>query len=437
MKSRRLPRQLLPAVVMGIALAAAGGLRPVEAEGPRPVSPGRLDSFTLASGRCPTFSWTATEGARGYEIVVQALAEAGWSETTPPAPVVRTVVPGGASSWTPARSDCLEPGGHYAWLVRALGAGAGDPWSEPSFFSVVRAPSADELADALAVVRRHEATRELDEEPAAASSVPDATPAWQSAGGRRSAPRLGARAVGGGPTAPGRPASGTQGSIPIPAPSFHIDTSSGVALHGSAAGGSYSLVGAAAPAGTDAAGTTVRIVAGGGDGTGSGGEVEISAGVGGAKPAGGGGIGISAGDAGAGSDGDGGSVTMSPGAGDGTGMDGVISLGGRSVLVPGFFSVTECCDGNPTQATITPDATYMEVSCNDPDSCGFDIDEAGALPGQLLVLVNAGSFHFVVHHPAGATHLPGATDATLDPNDSLTLIYATDRWVGTALSDNS
>ena len=113
------------------------------------VSPGESDRAVAIAGRCPTFSWAPAAGATGYELTVFELPEPPGAE---PTLVFRRVL-AAATSWTPPLHDCLRPGQSYAWAVRGLGDGD-SAWSPPRRFTVGIAPSEEEIASALEVLRR-------------------------------------------------------------------------------------------------------------------------------------------------------------------------------------------------------------------------------------------------------------------------------------------
>lgn len=135
----------VPMLCVGAAFAfhaAAVSAQPAAfPPGLQPVSPG---SFTQAppAAACPGFSWAAKPGAVAYELAVHELegrAQLG------PTPVLRAIVPGAATSWTPSLSECLEPGASYMWFVREVGP-AGDPvggWSDGMGFTVAGSAPAD------------------------------------------------------------------------------------------------------------------------------------------------------------------------------------------------------------------------------------------------------------------------------------------------------
>lgn len=142
---RRIPLTFSVALVAGLAWQPAGAALVA-------VSPGETDRIVQAASGCPTFSWSASPGATGYELAVLRL-----DRGEEPELVWRREVEGSATSWSPSRSECLAAGGRYAWTVRALGADAAaadSEWAAVRRFEVAAAPGADELAAALATLER-------------------------------------------------------------------------------------------------------------------------------------------------------------------------------------------------------------------------------------------------------------------------------------------
>ena len=88
-----------------VLLLFAGALPAQGAGLPQPVSPGAATAGAVAELRCPTFSWSGIEGARGYELAVFRVPQAPGAE---PIMVTRATVSGDARSWTPALDQCLE-----------------------------------------------------------------------------------------------------------------------------------------------------------------------------------------------------------------------------------------------------------------------------------------------------------------------------------------
>jgi hypothetical protein len=172
--------------LVGLLLAAVtAGAQPAAT----PVSPGDAREALAIEGRCPTLSWSPAPGSSGTELALYEL-EPGDAAAAPRLALHRRF-PGGASSFTPGRAECLEPGREYAWLVRALtrDESTGDPaaaspdaasWSSPFRFRVAALPSEAELAAALATLDRwREPTR--DPGGSSAAALPDGSDLRRSA----------------------------------------------------------------------------------------------------------------------------------------------------------------------------------------------------------------------------------------------------------------
>lgn len=142
----------------GLAWLALAPAIAVAGTDPVTVSPGAPDRVAPIAGRCPTFSWTAPEGAVGQELVVFRAAAADL-EIDRAAPVLEAELPGPASAWTPELAGCLDPGGVYAWTVRADFEDGASAWADARLFSVPAVPSPEELEGALDIVKRYLASR--------------------------------------------------------------------------------------------------------------------------------------------------------------------------------------------------------------------------------------------------------------------------------------
>jgi hypothetical protein len=110
-----------------------------------PVSPGGPDGYAMTNQACPTFSWSAAEGATGYRIEVY--------ETGPDTsalyrdlmrqmarPVISSEISSPALAWTPSSGECLERGVNYVWFVQAVASNGEGPWSEGKVFSIDSLP---------------------------------------------------------------------------------------------------------------------------------------------------------------------------------------------------------------------------------------------------------------------------------------------------------
>ena len=169
------------AVVIVIALAVSL----VAAErGPQGVSPGATDRLSGISLTCPTFTWEATNGAQRYDLVVYRIdPDSLGSDALDLAPdneVLYNSVSGRATGWTPESSECFVSGESYVWFVRAVMDAEGarsSEWSEPRFFEVAAAPSAEELERAIEVIRRWDAANGDGSLILSADAAPAAVPA--------------------------------------------------------------------------------------------------------------------------------------------------------------------------------------------------------------------------------------------------------------------
>ena len=150
-------------LITALVLFAAPCL-PASELGPEGVSPGAPDRVAPSHASCPTFSWEAIPDVELYELVVYRITDELLAietvDLTTAVEVLYTTVPGRASAWTPEAFDCFTPGERYVWFVRAVMDAEGarsSEWSEPRFFEVAAAPSAEELERAIEVIRRWDA----------------------------------------------------------------------------------------------------------------------------------------------------------------------------------------------------------------------------------------------------------------------------------------
>ncbi len=163
MKSHATPLQLLMCLIVLTAGAPARASDLAEA-----VSPGAPERVAVVHGPCPTFSWSQVPGAVQYQLIGYELPEGTEPrdlDLSRAEPILLESVSGGATSWTPELSMCLAPGLAHVWFVRAvfevdqnevIDAG---PWSSPRFFAVSRAPTVEEVEQALQVLGRYMESR--------------------------------------------------------------------------------------------------------------------------------------------------------------------------------------------------------------------------------------------------------------------------------------
>ncbi len=173
---------------LGFGLLIALAALPASASSPVGVSPGAAGRVPEVEGRFPTFIWGAVSRAAGYELVVYRLPDeplsrdGGALELSASDEVLFAELPAGATAWQPELADGLDPGADYVWFVRAVTdaeTGEGSEWSEPRFFEVAAAPSAEQVRQAMDLLERWQAANDSGSLvlPSAAATDPVSVPA--------------------------------------------------------------------------------------------------------------------------------------------------------------------------------------------------------------------------------------------------------------------
>ena len=62
-----------------VVMALAGVHTVLSATAPAPVSPESVERVVPVEARCPTFTWSGSDGAAGYELIVCQIGEHGES----------------------------------------------------------------------------------------------------------------------------------------------------------------------------------------------------------------------------------------------------------------------------------------------------------------------------------------------------------------------
>ena len=140
--------------VLPVSIFISAAVVSASPQWPVAVSPGASQSVALIGQRCPSFSWGAVERPTRFEVVVYELPEED-EQVEEAVPVIQTALPGTAFSWTPPLDQCLESGRAYVWYVQAQDELGEGEWSEGRYFKVDEAPSLEEVADALRVLRSY------------------------------------------------------------------------------------------------------------------------------------------------------------------------------------------------------------------------------------------------------------------------------------------
>lgn len=90
--------------------------------------------------------------------------------------------------------------------------------------------------------------------------------------------------------------------------------------------------------------------------------------------------------------------------------------------------------GTPATDTLNPTSENVLLTCNDAQGCTITMGETGATSGSIVRIVNMSANTANFADTAGVSELVGAY--AMGQYDSLTLMYATDRWVELARSNN-
>jgi hypothetical protein len=90
--------------------------------------------------------------------------------------------------------------------------------------------------------------------------------------------------------------------------------------------------------------------------------------------------------------------------------------------------------GTAAAATLTPTATYINVTCNDAQGCDITMSETSMVDGTALQITNVSSNTTNFADSSGVSELAGAFAA--GQWDTIAMRYVTDRWVETGRSNN-
>lgn len=109
-------------------------------------------------------------------------------------------------------------------------------------------------------------------------------------------------------------------------------------------------------------------------------------------------------------------------------VNGIISNSVQSV------TIADTADANPATHTLTPSSSYIEITCNDADTCDITMDETGAVQGSMVTIINVSANVVDFADTAGVSELAGAFAA--GQWDVISLRYASDRWIEVGRSNN-
>ena len=99
------------------------------------------------------------------------------------------------------------------------------------------------------------------------------------------------------------------------------------------------------------------------------------------------------------------------------------------------YTIASTGDANPAVLTLTPEwYRYVEITCNDPDTCDITMGETNVDEGMLFTAVNLSTNVVDWADTANVSELEGVFAA--GQYDSITMIYAGDRWIEVARANN-
>lgn len=127
-------------------------------------------------------------------------------------------------------------------------------------------------------------------------------------------------------------------------------------------------------------------------------------------------------------------VTLTLLAAMAVGQTRVNRVDGIVVYVPQAVTCADTGDANPCTVTITPTARYVEVTCNDANTCDVTMGESGAVEGAMVTLVNVSTNTVDFPDTAGVSEIAGAFAA--GQHDAITLGYNGNTWFQISRSDN-
>jgi hypothetical protein len=138
-----------------------------------PVSPG--GGTGLSEQNCPTFSWSASDGALTYRVEVYEQVTSDIIDRDAmrviSTPVVAKEIPAPALSWTPSSGECLRRGVSYIWYVEGVDAKGEGQWSGGRGFQVEGGVLSVEQRDAVKDVVRELVNGERADGGSAASTA--------------------------------------------------------------------------------------------------------------------------------------------------------------------------------------------------------------------------------------------------------------------------
>jgi hypothetical protein len=109
-------------------------------------------------------------------------------------------------------------------------------------------------------------------------------------------------------------------------------------------------------------------------------------------------------------------------------------LTGISSTTPQALTVADSGDGSAATATLTPTSNVVLITCSDSDGCTITMGETGMVSGMVVRVVNMSANACAFADTSGVSETTGSI--SLGQYDSLSFVYASDRWVELGASNN-
>lgn len=111
-----------------------------------------------------------------------------------------------------------------------------------------------------------------------------------------------------------------------------------------------------------------------------------------------------------------------------------LNIDGRNNYVVDARTIADNGTGTPATLTLNPTSSSVQLTCSDANGCDITMSESGTLDGTILNIINVGANDCNFSDTSGVSETTGAI--VLGQYDSISFMYAVDRWVRTGGSDN-
>ncbi len=113
---------------------------------------------------------------------------------------------------------------------------------------------------------------------------------------------------------------------------------------------------------------------------------------------------------------------------------GAVSVADLLTVTVQAVTVADNGAGSAAANTLQPTRNYASFTCSDANGCDITLSETGAVDGVVVRITNVSANVCNFADTAGVTELAGAF--AMGQYDTLTIMYATDRWVELGRSNN-